>query len=934
MTEKLEFPKQFSGSWENLLILTYGVDAPFFESSIWSELPARCRNKIILADGQHYLEACAAYAQNGLARYLNQRYVVDGIYLPRAAHAKVILLTRPDQGRLFIGSGNLNWQGYASGGELFTQYEYSSEHPEALPAFLAVWDIVEELINRNSIGPAAVPYLQRLHEQTSWLFRSAPNSWQPVRSNLKISFLEQLQEVVNNEPVSELWVMAPFYDQQALALKKLIETFSPQRIHLVVQSAYTSLDPETVLDVLKDYPGKWEINPFISILDDDAKTYVHAKLYLLKTPTRAICLQGSPNLSQVALLLPVPQGNFEVANLLVGSMDEFDELIRSLGLGPATKDFSSLGISYQHIDKSQSEQPFDWQLVSADWQQDQLRLYFRGGAPAIPHAQLKIGATLYELNIIEQQGLTWIVKLSLDAQHTLDGPIPIAICWEENGSRQTTTPIFPCNITTLAREIQEDLTDDQQLNKLGDFNLEDAELEKMLAELDSALPIDRQSIWKLAGKTPPAVASEDNDEALQLSYADIDYVKLRQHPKILQYSKDRAPGGQPLYARSRLQIILSSITDHFQGLRDIAHGKALSGEIGLDGNPEEGEDAFQEEDGKDKPKPKPVSKGHIRKILKGFIRRYLRGLKSRDFIELVGFDVVANNYVIFSHILWRLLEKGWVEQGFLLDTFFQTWEFIWGAGDKVGYFSRLGEIERMLCLQLFREQHTDAQWIATVFYGAHLCQQKGWNERRQILRDFYRRIIGQRLIDIDRVVVEDTWIYADSLSPYNKPLPGYIFQSLTDLAKHETQYGFLRALEAEFGLEVNSCEIDNKHSYHQKHLNRTAPGDTLVIKDAAGVLNKEVVIRILQVWMKFQSKDYYRIVNHTNTLVCWYCPPLAEGLYYQSDPPCDEDLFEITPALPNPWEADLLRIRDLAARVEKELVMEMSQIEHINRTQL
>ena len=924
MIEKLELPKQFSGSWENLLILTYGVDVPFFESSIWRELSARCRNKIILADGEEYQKACMTYGQNGLARYLNQKYVVEGIFLPRAAHAKVVLLTNPDQGRLLVGSGNLNWQGYASGGELFTQYEYSSEHPELLPAFLSVWNMVEELINRNFIGPAAVPYLQILHEQTPWLFRSAPDSWQSVRSNLKSSFLEQLREIVNNEPVSDLWVLAPFYDQKAVALKKLVETFSPKNVHLIVQSEFASLDPDSVLTVLNGYTGKWEINPFFSLQDDDAKTYVHAKLYLLKTPTRSICLQGSPNLSQVALLLPVPQGNFEAANLLVGSPKEFDELVSSLDLASATNDFSTLDVSYQHIDKSKSDQQPDWQLISADWQHDQMRLYFRGRIPSLSNTMLKIGSDLFDLSVVQQQGLMLVVRLSAQAQELLDSPTPVTIVWDDEDAYLVTAPVFPCNIASLAKEMQEDRGDDQQLGRLGDFDLDDAELEKMLVELDSALPIDRQSIWRLAGKTPPTTSDEYNDEALLLSYADIDYEKLRQHPKILQYSSDITRGTQPQYARSRLQIILSSITAHFQGLEDIATGKSVLTNISLgDGVVEEGEEDPEEGDGKNETKPiltsKPISKGHIRKIIKIFIRRYLRGLKSRDFIELVGFDVVANNYVIFSHIMWRLLEKDWVEEEFILDSFFNFWEFIWGADKKIGYIYQLSEAEQALCLQLIREQHTDAQMIATIFYGDHLCKKKGWNERRQILRDCYRRIINQHIIDIDKTVVEETWVYADSLMPYNRPLPGYIFQGLADMARYETQHSFLRALETEFGLEVNGCEIDNRQAYHQKHLNRSAPGECLIIKDVNSILDKETVINILQYWMKFQTKDYYRVVNRSHTIICWYCPSIAKGLYYQSDPLCDEDLPKISPANPNNWEFELIQIQDTATQVDREL---------------
>ena len=50
--DDLKLPEQLKGRWEHALILTYGFDAPFFENALWSQFAARCRNKIILVDGQ------------------------------------------------------------------------------------------------------------------------------------------------------------------------------------------------------------------------------------------------------------------------------------------------------------------------------------------------------------------------------------------------------------------------------------------------------------------------------------------------------------------------------------------------------------------------------------------------------------------------------------------------------------------------------------------------------------------------------------------------------------------------------------------------------------------------------------------------------------------------------------------------------------------
>ena len=111
--------------------------------------------------GKRYIEACNNYAKSGLVRYLNNRYVAGVIFCRQAAHAKLLLLTNGDQGRLLVGSGNLNVQGNASGGELFTRYEYGPEATEALPAFLAVRELIEGLVERSYVQGTTVRYIKR-----------------------------------------------------------------------------------------------------------------------------------------------------------------------------------------------------------------------------------------------------------------------------------------------------------------------------------------------------------------------------------------------------------------------------------------------------------------------------------------------------------------------------------------------------------------------------------------------------------------------------------------------------------------------------------------------------------------------------------------------------------------------------------------------------
>ena len=331
MNQRIKLPEIFEGTWEHLLVLTYGAEIPFFENALLRSSGFRCRNKVILADGNRFLESCKGYAENKMLRFMNRKYVADGIFVPHAAHAKLILLLREDNGLMLVGSGNLSRNGYTSGGELFTSYNYSPEEKQDLPAFQSVWKFVLSLINKGWVGKSAIPFLEMMSE-THWLFHSVESSKSSITQNLDVSFFQQLQNEIQKDKVDELWVLSPFFDERLIALEKLITAFSPRRTYLLVQSGRTSIDKKALKSLLKDRNNKIIVKTIDSSKDLNKLPGIHAKLFILKTANRSICLQGSPNCSQAALLLTPPFGNIELGNILIGERSEFDDVFENLVL--------------------------------------------------------------------------------------------------------------------------------------------------------------------------------------------------------------------------------------------------------------------------------------------------------------------------------------------------------------------------------------------------------------------------------------------------------------------------------------------------------------------------------------------------------------------------------------------------------------------------
>jgi len=562
---------------------------------------------------------------------MNQLYVVAGIFGQHtytSAHAKLILLTNAQQGRLLVGSGNLHWQGYASGGELFTTYEYSLDAPEPLPAFLTVRELVDTFIQHGSIGLTARRRIEYMWEQTPWFFHSPTNNERPVRHNLTSSFLDQLLLAVDRDPVEELWILSPFYDQQAIALERFLKEFQPQQTTILVQPGRTSVDAPALQKVIYQAPGRCEIRPFQR---ESGSAYFHAKCYLLKLKDRAICLQGSPNLSQVAMLLSNPDSNIEVANLLTGPRNAFDYVFDMLQIEPPTVDLTQLKLDFQATEEPEEVAQEIWQITGGEWYGKRLLLNYQGTFPSLKELALVIGENLFPLIVSNLERQSHMLELTVpeEALGLLAQALPIIILWEDGEATNQTNPLFICNKAALDAALQGS-TEHEVLNRTGDLDLDDREIEELLGDLNETLVIDQRSVWQLAGRTLSALPP--NEEAGEhISYNDIDYNRLRMHPKILQYLNS-ATGSQG-YTRSRLQIILNAITASFQKL---AGGTAtLSTSIRtISTQLAESEDILEEENSpaiEEQRQRHWTTQQRIGRLFKQFIQRYLFGLRNPGF---------------------------------------------------------------------------------------------------------------------------------------------------------------------------------------------------------------------------------------------------------------------------------------------------------------
>ncbi len=908
---ELELPLALSGSWEHALILSYGLDLPFFERMILPNLPGTCRNRILLGDEKTYLGSCDHFADSGLVRHANSQYVAEPILRRPSSHAKLLLLTTTEAGWLAVGSGNVSMQGFASGGELFTTYTYAAEDEANLPEFVAVGELLERIRDRDLLTRTAAWHVDRLLEGSPWLFRATPRLSR-VRHNLDTSFLDQLTEAVGDEHVEHLWVFAPFFDEHTRALGDLIHRLHPDLTTVLLQPGRTSVDPSALTNLAATSAGRIELRS-VSRHDD---AWIHAKLFVLQTPTSAICLQGSANASIAALGRTDPDGNFEMGNLLRGSPHAFDDVLAGLDIGDLVADAADLNVAYLSSEDADHLEDAGWQLTGAEWSEASLRITYRGVLPTTADLQLIIRGTVLPVEAADE-GPPLVLHFGDEAREILGRANPIRLEFPD-GTRSNA--VFPCDRESLSATLHASPDSDERLSRIGDLDLDDDELELLLQELEATMVLDRRSLWQLAGKGRPAGESADGNE-LHLDYSDVDYEMLRGHPKLRQYLI--RSGGAGAYGRSRLQIILNAITSSFADLLEPANTDAAAAAAAIAAEGEKGlqtDDADSDEEEVEAHRRRWSRQARINVLLKNFIRRFVSGLGSTAFQDVAGPEVVVSNYVIFLHLLARLYEREWVDADALSEATAETIEAMWGRDERPGYIARLDADSAETVVSFVREKHSDAQLLALVYLLARDLQQSHVTDLRLRVRDAWRALLRGGRLPLTGVSLRDTAVLLRPVQPPDGPRLSDVVEELRQLAEFRTRDELIDALRQRFATTPGSCYFDTV-TVRIPPRPHDVKAECILIDDDDLTFTVEDAQWTLGAWMQVESRSYYRVQVRSRTgspstrFVAFYQPALQRGHYAALGP--DRHSVALTnlhtPAAP--WDDAML---DLMVAAERE----------------
>lgn len=134
--------------------------------------------------------------------------------------------------------------------------------------------------------------------------------------------LEQLKDIITDDVVS-IDIAVPYYDNELLGYKELLETFNCNDINLYLQNGLSTFPVE--YNKINEIVGDERIRAYLKLKNNGKKNFYHGKVFRINTDSKSYILYGSSNCTLSALSKTYNNGgNIECNILEFGKKNEFD----------------------------------------------------------------------------------------------------------------------------------------------------------------------------------------------------------------------------------------------------------------------------------------------------------------------------------------------------------------------------------------------------------------------------------------------------------------------------------------------------------------------------------------------------------------------------------------------------------------------------------
>ena len=302
------------------LFCTFNADLGYFERTVLGVTQSTGARVTVVGDGR-ISDPDPRAARNAGTRYVCGLAVTGS---GSAFHPKVTVTAGPERAMVAVGSGNLSSGGWHLNKETWIVATADRERCPVIVAEVAGW--LRTLDQVCAITPHAVQGISRTAVLLENLAVAA--AVEDTGHRLVHTSSGPLLDQLPAGDVDRLLLYAPFHDEKAKAIRRLVERLRPSQVTLAVQSrGRTVIQPDAVRDVITDLGV-----PF-NVVEDPEEKYRHGKLVeAIGADGSRWTLTGSPNLSARALLLSAADGG----NIETGVISRPDASLFPAGCRPVT----------------------------------------------------------------------------------------------------------------------------------------------------------------------------------------------------------------------------------------------------------------------------------------------------------------------------------------------------------------------------------------------------------------------------------------------------------------------------------------------------------------------------------------------------------------------------------------------------------------------
>jgi len=286
-----------NSKYHSCVILGYSFDPIYFDRVIYPALKKKgISNIIVFVDSSVLTRALGTVVSYDFMK--SEGYTTSPIKSAGAFHPKIIQLFGEKEGLLSIGSGNPTYSGYSSNLETWLSFYIKDEESQNLYLFNKVWKYITR-ISEFSIGLVSQKF-QWIQEYCSLVnipqSEIINGSSIEVLDNYQTTIYQKVLNYLENEKVTRINIISPFFDSKLKVINKLIDDYQPESIHVFVQPEMTSMDKNSIANL----PDMVIFHDFYKSYNENTN-YSHSKIIEFISTQKTYYLLGSGNLSVAAL---------------------------------------------------------------------------------------------------------------------------------------------------------------------------------------------------------------------------------------------------------------------------------------------------------------------------------------------------------------------------------------------------------------------------------------------------------------------------------------------------------------------------------------------------------------------------------------------------------------------------------------------------------